>query len=233
LALFGVEGPDDTLKRPSQVDAVLAEIDRHHPGLLARVRLAREGLRRQPWTKVLPNGASVTVGPWDLQRRIADALDTLPEIQALPTALEAMAAGDYSDLVAWAIPFRAPAPINVMHVSMDCASYASPERLEAIRREAAAALLGDAINAPMPGICTTPGLPRLTDEFRAPLRTDIRTLLVAGTFDGRTPPANLDALRGGFSRADVLVLPGASHSLFREPAALSAALRFLGELGID
>jgi pimeloyl-ACP methyl ester carboxylesterase len=55
----------------------------------------------------------------------------------------------------------------------------------------------------------------------------VPALFVAGTFDGRTPPANLDALRGGFARGETLILPRASHSLFREPAALAAALAFL------
>jgi pimeloyl-ACP methyl ester carboxylesterase len=116
--------------------------------------------------------------------------------------------------------------MNLMHVAMDCASFASASRLAAARDEAANARLGDAINAPLPGLCDTPGLPRLDDRFRAPLTSSVPTLFVAGTFDGRTPPANLDALRPGFTRGTFLVLPGASHSLFRETAAMDAAMRF-------
>jgi pimeloyl-ACP methyl ester carboxylesterase len=229
MALLGVEGPDDTLKLPARVDAVLSEIDKTKPGLVQLLRTHIERLGNQPWSKTLPNGQMVTVGAWDLKRRVADALDTVAEIDALPVALAQMADGDYSDLVRWAIPFRTARPINVMNLAMDCASYGSQARLAAIRAEAPATLLGDAINVPLPDVCDTPGLPRLPDAFRAPLSSTIPTLLVSGTFDGRTPPGNAKDLAQSFARAELLVIPGASHSLFREPDALASVLRFFGK----
>jgi len=179
--------------------------------------------------KTLPNGQQITVGVWDLQRRVAESLDTVPEITALAPAIAGMLDGDYADLVQWTIPFRMPRPLNLMNLAMDCASYGSPERLALIRQQAQAALLGDAINFPLPAICDTPGLPRLTDAFREPVVSAIPALLVAGTFDGRTPPANAVAVAKHLSRARVLIIPGASHSLFRDPEALAASLDFLGE----
>lgn len=228
MALLGVEGPDDTIKLPSRVDATLTAIDASKAGLIQTLRTLVERLTREPWTKTLPNGQRVTVGAWDLKRRVADALDTVQEIDALPAALASMTDGDYSDLVRWAIPFRAARPINVMNVATDCASYASASRLVAVRAEAAAALLGDAINAPLPEVCDTPGLPRRPDAFRMPISTTIPTLFVSGTFDGRTPPSNVESLAAGFTRKETLVLPGASHGLFREAPAVSAVLKFLG-----
>ena len=229
MALLGVEGPDDTLKRPARVDAVLSEIDKAKPGLVQMLRTHIETLGNQPWSKTLPNGQVVTVGAWDLKRRVADALDTVPEIDALPAALAQMADGDYSDLVRWTIPFRAARPINVMNVAMDCASYGSAARLAAVRAESPATLLGDAINLPLPDVCDTPGLPRLPEAFRAPLSSAIPTLFVSGGFDGRTPPGNAESLAKGFARAELLVIPGASHSLFREPDAMAEVLRFFGK----
>jgi pimeloyl-ACP methyl ester carboxylesterase len=229
MALLGVEGPDDTVKRPSRVEATLAEIDKAKPGLVATVRQLLERLERQPWSKTLPNGQRVTVGVSDLKRRIADALDTVQEIDALPAALAAMSAGDYSDLVRWTIPFRSARPINVMHVAMDCASYASEPRLAAVRAEALTALVGDTMNAPLPAVCDAPGLPRLGDEFRAPVSSSIPALFISGTFDGRTPPANADAAAAHFTRAEHVVIAGASHGLFREEAAMAAVVRFLAQ----
>jgi pimeloyl-ACP methyl ester carboxylesterase len=195
MALLGVEGPDDTLKLPTRLDAVLAEIEKAKPGLVHLLRAHIEKLTGNAWTKTLPNGQAVTVGAWDLKRRVADALDTVAEIEALPTALAQMANGDYSDLVRWTIPFRAVRPLNVMKIAMDCASYGSPARLSAIRAEAMTSLLGNAINVPLPDVCDTPGLPRLPETFRAPISSTIPTLFVSGTFDGRTPPANGRAVR--------------------------------------
>ena len=209
MALLGVEGPDDTLKLPARVDAVLAEIDNAKPGLVHLLRTHIERLTDKAWTKTLPNGQAVTVGAWDLKRRVADALGTVAEIDPLPTALAQMANGDYSDLVRWTIPFRAGRPLNVMNLAMDCASYGSPGRLAAIEAEATTALLGEA--------------------FRAPISSTIPTLFVSGTFDGRTPPANAESLAKRFATAELLVIPGASHSLFREPDAMASVLRFLGK----
>jgi pimeloyl-ACP methyl ester carboxylesterase len=227
MALLGVEGPDDTIKMPARVDEVLREIDRDHPGLVASIRTLRERLAREPWTKTLPNGQRVTVGAWDLQRRVADALDTSREIAQLPAAVAGMMDGDYSDLVRWAIPFRAARPVNVMNIAMDCASYASAGRLARIRAEAAGALLGSAINVPLPDICDTPGLPRLDDDFRVPLVSAVPALLVAGAWDARTPPANVHAAAAGLSSAETLIVPRASHDLFQQPTASAAVLRFL------
>jgi len=227
MVLLGVEGPDDTVKLPIRVDETLRRIDAAHPGLVASIRTLLERLRREPWTKTLPNGQAVTVGPWDLQRRVADSLDTLPKIDALGPALAGMQDGDYSDLIRWTIPFRLPKPLNMMNLAMDCASFASAERLALVREQAPAALLGDAMNFPLPGVCDVPGLPRLADTFRTPVVSAVPALLVAGTFDGRTPPANAEAVAKGLAHATVLIIPGASHSLFREAAAMAAAVDFL------
>lgn len=227
MVLLGVEGPDDTIKLPIRVDDTLNRIDSAHPGLVASIRTLLERLRREPWNKTLPNGQAVTVGPWDLQRRVAESLDTVQKIDALGPAVAGMQQGDYSDLIRWTIPFRMPRPLNVMNLAMDCASFASAERLAQIREQAPAALLGDAMNFPLPGVCDVPGLPRLPDTFRAPVVSAVPTLLVAGTFDGRTPPPNAEAVAKGLSRATVLIIPGASHSLFRDAGAMTAAVAFL------
>src|SRR5690606_19546891 len=97
--------PDHTVKMPAAVDAVIREIEATHPGVTAAILQLRARLRDRPWTRTLPNGQAVTVGEWDLQRRVADALDTTREIETLVAALPAMMSGDYSDLVRWAIPF--------------------------------------------------------------------------------------------------------------------------------
>jgi pimeloyl-ACP methyl ester carboxylesterase len=227
MALFGVEGPNDTLKLPANVDAVLTEIDREHAGLIESIRTLRKRLREQPWTKVLPNGQAVTVGEWDLQRRIAESLDTTREIASLAAALPAMMSGDYSDLVRWAIPFRAARPLNLMNVAMDCASFATSGRLRLIASQEASSLLGSAMNFPLPGLCEVEGLPRLPDSFREPVTSGMPALLVSGTWDGRTPPVNAKTVASSMSAASLLTIPKASHGLFQEPVAIDALRDFL------
>jgi pimeloyl-ACP methyl ester carboxylesterase len=74
-----------------------------------------------------------------------------------------------------------------------------------------------------------PGLPRLSDAFRSPIASRVPALFVSGTLDGRTPPSSAERIAKGFANGEVLVVADASHSLFREPAAMDAALAFLAQ----
>jgi pimeloyl-ACP methyl ester carboxylesterase len=228
MVLAGVEGPDDTFKLPTRVDSVVAAIGRaRRPSLVGDIRALRARLASEPARFPAPNGGTIVVGEWDLQRWISDALDTVREIDAMLAAIPAMMNGDFLVLGRWAWGNRQPRPINLMNLAMDCASYASADRLREIRESAPAALLGDAINFPLPGACDSPGLPRLSDDFRRPIQSDVPALLISGTFDGRTPPGNANAVARGMPNARLLVIERASHGLFGERDALREMIAFL------
>lgn len=125
-----------------------------------------------------------------MERWVAESVDLVPEIDAMLAAIPLMLAGDYRVLARWAAGYRSPRPLNVMNLAMDCASFASPERLAQIARAAPTSVSGDAINFPLPALCEVPGLPRLPSAFREPMRSPVEALLISGTFDGRTPVVN-------------------------------------------
>ncbi len=177
------------------------------------------GLEREPVTvEALPK-RRVVIGKWDLQKRLADVMGSQTGMERLPAELLAVSQGDYRDLARWAYAFRTPRALSAMTLAMDCASYASGERLERIEREGRSALLGATIDYPFPDICQVPGLPRLDEAFRAPLESDIPTLFISGTLDGRTPVENAEEVRAGFSQGRHLVIVGAAHS---DPLFLSS-----------
>lgn len=230
MALAGVEGPDDTFKRPALVEEVVRRIGlARRPTLLDDLRLLKSRLAADAGRLTLPGGAVVVVGAWDLQRWLAESLDNVREIDAMLAAIPAMLQGDYTVLGRWAFGDRLTKPTNLMNLAMDCASYASTQRLAMIRREADSTVVGDAINFPMPGLCEVPGLPRLPEAYRAPLRSKVPALLVSGTFDGRTPVQNAVEVARGMPNARSLVIEGASHGLFQEERAMQAILAFLAE----
>lgn len=149
MALVGVEGPDGTFKLPSQVDSVLARIAAaRRPALLNEVRALRRQLSTRPRRLALADGHTIALGEWDLQHWIAESLDTGREIAAMIEGVSAMMGGDFVALARASLASRAPRPLNLTNLAMDCASYASPERLARIRSEAQTALLGNAINEP-------------------------------------------------------------------------------------
>jgi pimeloyl-ACP methyl ester carboxylesterase len=226
MVLAGVEGPDHTFKLPSQVDTVLARIAAaRRPTLLREVRTLRGRLAAEPARFIFPGGRTIVLGEWDLQRWIAESLGTEREITAMLDALPSLLDGRFGPLAEWSLSQRVPRPIHLMNLAMDCASYASPERIRRIRMEGSSALLGNAMNFPKMELCEVPGLPRLGDDFRAPVQSRIPALLVAGTFDGRTPVANALEVAETLPNAELLVLDGASHDLFGHPEVMRGALR--------
>ncbi|MES2176862.1 MAG: alpha/beta fold hydrolase [Gemmatimonadota bacterium] len=227
MMLVGVEGPDDTFKLPSRVDDVLGEIGKViRPTLVEEVRSLHALMSAGPVRYTFPTGQVIVLGGWDLQRWVSESMDEAPKIKAMTAAVSLMLAGDFTSLAQWAVVYRRARPLQLMHLAMDCASYASSERLQRIAREAQKSVLGDAINFPLPGVCDVPGLPRLSDSYRESVTSPVSALLVAGTWDGRTPVQNAIDVGRTLSRSRMLIVNRASHALFREPEVNAALLEF-------
>lgn len=224
--LFRVEGPDDTFKRPAAAQQGLerlaalvaadATLARALPDPLGTVRGLLARLAGQPAVVDLGQEGlppSVTAGPFDLQRWLADSLGSLPALARLPADLLAMQQGDFSALAETAWFNRRDEVGSLMPWLVDCASGASAERRAGIARQAAdpAHVLGDAANAPYPGVCAAcPGLD-LGEAFRGPLESDVPVLFASGELDTRTPPENVEALLPGFPRGVHLRVANAAH----------------------
>jgi hypothetical protein len=116
-----------------------------------------------------------------------------------------------------------------MPIAMDCASGQSRLWAERIAREAESTLLADAINLPFPAICEGAGVDDLGDTFRSPVASPVPVLLISGTLDGRTPPANAEEVLPGLPNAVHLVIEGAGHGdLFQSsPAILESIEAFV------
>lgn len=230
MVLAGVEPLDATFKLPSRVDAVLEEIAKaKRSTLVADLRTLRTRLAAEPGRFTFPTGQTIVVGEWDVQRWASEQLDVVQEIDAMVAAIPLMLNGNFETLGRWALTYRVPKPVGLMNLATDCASYASANRLNQISTESKTAVLGSAINFPLPDLCEVPGLPRLPDAYRAPFTSNVNALLISGTLDGRTPPQNaIDAARS-LPKAKQLVIEGASHSLFREQRVTEAMLEFFRE----
>ncbi len=227
MVLAGVEGPDHTLKVPSRVQQVLSIIaQERRPTMLGELDTLRTRLVGAPAHFAFPTGQTIVLGAWDLQRYVAESLDAVPEINAMVASIPAMIDGDYAPLARWALRDRAPRPLNLMNLSMDCASYASPARLQQIRAESEKAILGDAINFPLPALCERLALARLSANYRAPLHAAVPALLIAGEFDGRTPVENAYEVAANMPNARVMLVRGASHGLFGAAEVTAAMLSF-------
>lgn len=244
LVLAGVEGPDQTLKLPIHMDTAfrrLARMVARDPELGARipdlvdllVRVQRR-LEEQPMVVTLTDPESgrtfeVPIGrnflDYIIRRDLGDARD----VPVFPRLLWSIDQGDPT-LLGWFAQKRAGILVVVdgMGAVMDVASGASPERLAMIEAQAAESLFRDAANFPMPLWNEAWGAPDLGEEYRAPLVSDVRALLLSGTLDWNTPPFQAEQLRWGLTNATHLVVENAGHEqVLPHPDIWNAVRAFL------
>jgi pimeloyl-ACP methyl ester carboxylesterase len=179
------------------------------------VRQVLERVEREPVVVEMPSTGGreslLAIGKWDLQYLTADAMGRTRTARKLPLLYYTMSQGDFSRVAPLVRAMRSESLPAAMSYLMDCASGASAARLARIEHESTNCLLGNAANFPFPAINAAWGAPDLGEEFRAPLRSDVRALLISGSLDGRTPPANAEEVLQGFSRGVHLIIEGAGH----------------------
>ena len=248
VVLIGTEGPDHTLKLPQtydlQIQKIGALVSRDPetaswmPDFTVAVRRLTEETRGRP-LHVPVGGAdpprTLTIGEAGLQYLLRRDIGDTNDVPAIPGLIADVLAGRYEGLARLATRrLQQLESVNLMGVSMDCASGASPERLAQIAREEPASLLGVMVNAPFPDICATLGLPLLPADYRAPVFSTVPTLFVSGTLDSNTPPYQAEQVRWGFPAGRHLIVENAGHeSMVSHPAARRAVEEFLSGRDID
>ncbi|HVJ03355.1 MAG TPA: alpha/beta fold hydrolase [Sphingomonas sp.] len=226
LILVSPEGPDHTFKLPSQTDAAIRRIGERAgvPELPETMRIVFDRLRRAPVTVTVPGPEGVqrrvTVGAFDLQWLTSRALGDPRALATLPVAYREMAAGDFGRIGPLVLATRTRWRLgSAMHYMMDLASYASPSRLDRIRREARDSLLGNAMNFPTMELRAAWPDADLGAEYRQPVRSDVPTLILVGDLDARTPIENAREIAAGLSHSKVVVVENGTHQfdLFGDP----------------
>ncbi|MBE3072960.1 MAG: alpha/beta hydrolase, partial [Acidobacteria bacterium] len=241
----GTEGPDHTLKLPSNVQKQLEKIGKAVaadpalgvlvPDFVGLVRSVLGRLEKEPVTSEVGDARTgqkvkVTLSKFDLQLVTAQGLGSSAFIRQLPAAYYDMSHGDFSWL-AQGILNRRRQPLSAMSSQVDCASGISEERAARIRREASETLLGDVIDFPGLAVCDAWVKHDLGPGFRGPLVSSVPALFISGTLDGRTPPSNVDEIRAGFPNSHHVVVEYGTHSaketIFTLPETKEAAVTFL------
>jgi pimeloyl-ACP methyl ester carboxylesterase len=248
VALASLEGQDQTVKRPSAVDTLLRQVDgllaadpavrAAIPDLPALMRRVHAKLEAAPVSMTATlNGAPVElrIGGFAIQLMAGGLIANPQTLVMLPGLYLALDAGKTDVLKPFANEFANMLGIAGMPEATDLASGISPGRLALVRREAKTAVLGEALNFPMPQLLgAVPGAD-LGEGFRAPLRIDHPALLVAGTLDGRTPMSEQDEVAAQFRRKSRVIVENAGHNVFEaHPDVQALLVRFFrGETVAD
>lgn len=245
VVLAGIEGPDATLKLPSEQDAHVSSISAMIaadpiagavlPDFEGLLRDVLASLEAEPAIERVLDPATgeevdLAIGAFDIRLLAAAAIPRRETIAYIPYLFVPMAHGDFSAVAPYVAGMRRD-DVSMMQLAMDAASAASPERLARIATERTTSLLGTILDTPFPDLLDAVGVPKLPDEFRKPLRSSVPTYFLSGTLDGPTPITSAEEVRRGFDRSEHLVVEGAGHDdtlLVGSPEILDAIAMFFG-----
>lgn len=246
-AMLGlVEGPDDTLKLPSNIDRffdmITAELAAQSwgggqlPPLREMMAEVHSRLRAAPLR--LPDAVDGLHCRWlsetVLQYLASFALGDVAALQGLPALYTGLWQGRVDGVVPLLSGWRGELDDGAMSMAMDSASSGTAERRARVEAERHASLLGDVVNLPFPYIAGDIGALDLGDGFRSPVHSAVPTLLLTGSHDGRTPASNALAVQAGLSRSTHVVLHGCGHHLMSASGYLADVQAFLrGEEVVD
>jgi len=241
VALASLEGQDQTVKRPARWDGYLQRVDRLMgadraaraavPDLSALMRRVHARMEAEPVRMSARLGAG---GPTDVQiggfavQIFAGSMAANPGTLAmLPGIYRALDAGNAEAFAPYIGQLAGLLGVSGMSEAMDVASGISPRKLAMVEREAKTAVIGDALNFPMPHLLgAVPGAD-LGEAFRSPFRIPNRALLVAGSLDGRTVLAEQAEVAVQFENKSQILVENAGHNVFEaHPEVRDLLLRF-------
>jgi pimeloyl-ACP methyl ester carboxylesterase len=244
VVMAAIEGLDQTVKLPSRTDAYfdrLQQVINQNPDAAARypdikglMHHVFDTLEKNPHTAVVQNaeGESVEIvfGKNELQIVSAFMIADPSNAANLPGLLGLAAMGNYDYIAPSVYRFLKSRPIEFrgMPEAMDIMSGISTERLKLVRDQAQTSLLGDWLNYPMPHLVGAFDLDDLGDAFRAPVETDVPTLALSGTLDGRTFPEAAKEALAKFTNLQHIIVENGGHNVFmQDPIVAETILSFM------
>lgn len=245
VVLSSVEGLDETVKLPAGTDAFFARLQAVidadptaaalYPDLAGTMRRVHARLDAQPAVVSVKdaggNDVTLAFGKFELQLLMSASISDPPRSASIPALYAQMDRGDFSRAGALIYRTFRSAPhvtLSGMAEAMDVASGISTRRARLVQRQAKTSLLGDALNYPMPHIGSALGVPDLGESFRRPVKSDVPTLFLSGTLDGRTYPESAVQIAKGFRHATHVIVENGGHNLFEaDPSIADAVVRFM------
>lgn len=124
--------------------------------------------------------------------------------------------------------------LDIMSFAMDVASGVTDKRLALIEQQAKTSLLGLYLNFPMPHLNKSAAGLDLGDTFRQDPQSDVPTLLLSGTLDGRTYIDSQKESVRGLTHLKHVTVKNAGHNLFMvSPQVTNTIKKFLANETIE
>lgn len=243
VVTIGVEGLDETFKYPLNMDVQMQKLglmvaeDPSLAGVIpdweelvekALARLEASPMEVEVYDRQQKQPRTVSIGKWGLsyilRRDIGDASD----LPVFPKLLHSIANGE-SHVLQWFVQKRwGFHGINLMSQLMDGASGASPERWAMIEAQTKQSQFGAMANTGWPEVYEVLEVEDLGEDFRAPLISPVRILMLSGSLDWNTPPYQAERLRFGLPNSSHIIVENAGHEqILPQPHVQRAILTFL------
>ncbi|MEN1729551.1 MAG: alpha/beta hydrolase [Pseudomonadota bacterium] len=242
VVLASVEGLDQTVKRPSRTDAYFQDLQQaintredlreQYPDIVRMMRRVQANLDDEPMriSVTPPEGM-----PYEflLERRdiqqytsmmIADPRFAL-RLLDLYRAIDAGLSEPVAELLANVNRHNVPIRFAVMPFFMDIASGIDPQARSAFDIESQTGLVGRYLNYPMPQLHDAVPELDLGTEFRTAPISDVPTLVLTGTLDGRTYPESQREAVAGLTKAEITIVENAGHNLFMSSPAVTERIQ--------
>jgi pimeloyl-ACP methyl ester carboxylesterase len=238
--LSGIEGLDQTIKRPALTDKMFAHVQdlidadpaakAAYPDLAGMMRRVHARLNAEPAKVTLtPPGASapvtVTFDGFVVQLMASSSIADPPAIARLPLLYAALDKGMYDQVAPRVWGMRQQLEVyRGMPEAMDLASGATAARLKLVSKEAETSLLGDTLNFTMPQVMGIRPQLDAGDAFRAPFKSDIPALFISATLDGRTYPDEAEQEIKGFRNRSRLIVENGGHNIYEADQRVADAV---------
>jgi pimeloyl-ACP methyl ester carboxylesterase len=242
VVITAIEGLDQTIKQPARADLyferlqaainTLPDAKAKYPDVRGLIGRVLRKLEAEPVLLDVPQpdgkSASFLLQKRDMQQ-FTSALIADPARAALILSVySALDEGDttlITMLLQQAIdPTETAISLTPMSYLMDVASGSGAARREMITKQADMALLGLHMNFSMPLETVDPSLD-LGDSFRTAPVSDVPTLILSGTLDGRTFPESAQEATIGLSNRQTVLVENAGHNLFMLSPDITAVIQ--------
>ena len=243
--LASVEPPHVTIKLPASLDAQLVRLQaiidadpaaaKTYPDIAALMRRVARTLDQRPLPVELPDGkggaVSFSLSGSELRMLAGGGLGDPGNAAQFIPFVAAIDAGRMptAPLLSMVLRMRQgldPMRLDVM-AAMDYTAGISPARLAVVEQQAATSILGDHQSYEQ-RVLKALGLTDLGEAYRAPVHSDVLTLVLTGTLDGRHDARDEDeALRGLTRLTRVTVVNGGHNLLGQSPAITNVMQEFM------
>ncbi|MEM6273716.1 MAG: alpha/beta hydrolase [Myxococcota bacterium] len=239
--LSSVEGLDQTIKRPARTDDYFRRLQhaidtnkgvhKTYPDIVPMIRRVHARLDEKPLRVSVPrsDGDAIPIVVQSRTLRLyASALISDPDrAMHLLAVYEGLDRGDPSAAVAlferWP-HFNQAISMPPMSVIMDISSGITAKRRAQIEAEIEHALLRSFLNFTIHFFDVAPGAD-LGDDFRAKPVSDVPTLVLSGTLDGRTYIESQLEATSELSGRQAVTVKNAGHNLFMSSPEVTATIQ--------